>query len=157
MPAGELEENISHKLSWEKFAPRTAERTIRTIENIHVLAPVRLGLDRCCCGRAAEAYVKVHDHGAEEAKHHDLKREPGEYDLLSNRPGCLGRQAAAGALDVQGDNVSPYKEFCQPCGPDDGEVPGVDAPDNATEGHIDRGGEEGRREEDEETLHDVEG
>lgn len=64
------------------------------------------------------------------------------------------RKASRCALDPDGGKVAKDKDSCNDSWVDDGEVVAVNSADDACEDHVDRGGEEGGRKENEGRLND---
>lgn len=91
-----------------------------------------------------------------EGKEDDLDNETADDGIvarvdLSDGLG-LGEHAAAGALGEEGDDVAEDKDFCEARGPDERVAFAVEDGHDAAEEHVDGGGEEGRAQEDHESL-----
>lgn len=93
-------------------------------------------------------------------RRHDEEPEEDELDSQAQQDDGLarvhrfrlGEQARAHDLHQEGEDVADYEDLCEARGLDRGERGAVEVEDQATEDHIDRGGEEGGRDEEAEGL-----
>lgn len=102
----------------------------------------------------------VQEPAVEHGRHHDEQPEEDELDGQAQQDDglarvhrfCLGEQACAHDLHQEGEDVADYEDLCEARGLDRGERGAVEVEDQATENHVDRGGEEGGRDEEAEGL-----
>lgn len=104
---------------------------------------------------AGVAHVKRDGDDDKEAEHDDLHEQADQQDILAQVLLALhGHLAAAAGLQEEGEDVAKDKGLCQPRRADEAARGALgDAHDEAAQDHVDRGGEEGRRDEDEDGLY----
>ena len=95
--------------------------------------------------------------GDEKPKHSDLEEEADEDDLLAQMDAGSAlpcHHAASAALDEERQNVADDEEFRQPVDPDDRIIFPFCRSHQTAQGHVDCGREQGRRDENQNRLHD---
>lgn len=98
----------------------------------------------------AVEHGRCHD---EEPKEDELHGQAQQDDGLARVHRLrLGEQARAHDLHQEGEDVADYEDLCEARGLDRGESGAVEVEDQAAEDHVDRGGEEGGRDEEAEGL-----
>lgn len=101
--------------------------------------------------------MQMHHQRDEQHKDNNLQYQPRADDILAptRLAGGLARaEDGPGELAAQTDEVDEDEELGQPARGDEGVMLGFQGADDAAQGHVQRGGDEGRRGEDEEALED---
>lgn len=108
--------------------------------------------------RLFDAEIEDRRDDEEEYKGGELHVETNEEDVLAHLLlAVLGDEGAAAALDHEGEEVAADEDFGDPGGADEGEVCGIDEENDAPVDHVDCGGVERGREQDEEQLDNIGG
>ena len=95
----------------------------------------------------------------EEHEDEDLEYESSEDDVLAHLHVififCLDQHASSARLDKEADDVPGNEDCSDPACSHHGQRSGVGARDEPSEGHVDGGGEENGRDEDQNALDDI--
>ena len=118
-----------------------------------MLIPRPLGRQRRRLSRHADVEDRCRDD--EQAEEHDLAEEPGDDDVFADfdRTRVLAcQQSGAAPLRHEGQDVAGDEDSCQPGAADEEGLVAVDHEYDAAEFHVDRCGEEGWSDEQEQAL-----
>ncbi|EFY90364.1 hypothetical protein MAC_03610 [Metarhizium acridum CQMa 102] len=139
-----------------KHRPHQNQRA-RRVQHHHDPDPARAGVHARRRRPPPHPDVKNHSRHGKQPKHDDLHKQPAEDDVLSR----LGVKVLARhhppsrRLHHERQDVAQHKGLGEPADGDDGVALAVDAAHEPPERHVDGGGEERGRNEDEHRLHQV--
>ena len=105
---------------------------------------------------ASESDVEAQDDVNEETKHEELEHETADHDVLAHfQAVLLGLDARAARLDQEAEDVAKHEDTRCPSGRDDRVLFSADGQHAAPVRHVERGGEEDRREQEKDGLHEI--
>lgn len=92
-----------------------------------------------------------------ESKHSDLYEQAGDDDMFAHVvhfQGATALNTTSSRLESESDDIARDEDLCDPIDRYHGEMLSVEGADESCEDHVNRGGEEGGRNEDQNRLHD---